>query len=111
MAGFAPGPVDGPSVAVPVPVAVAVDAPVTTAGSGVVPGSAPGPVDDPSVAVAVVVVVVVPPPVSTVGAERVAPPAGFAVRISGTTQATAPAEAIADMRPMAWRRERRVLSQ
>ena len=39
--------------------------------------------------------------------EREAPAAGFAVRISGTTQAAAPAVATADMRPMAWRRERR----
>src|ERR1700678_1521855 len=37
------------------------------------------------------------------GADRVAPPAALAVRISGTTQAAAPAVATADIRPMAWR--------
>jgi hypothetical protein len=35
------------------------------------------------------------------GAERLAPAAGVAVRISGVTHATAPAVAKADMRPMA----------
>src|SRR5258708_5667405 len=40
--------------------------------------------------------------------DRAAPAAGLAVRISGTTHATAPAVATADMRPMAWRREIRV---
>src|ERR1700689_4917320 len=44
---------------------------------------------------------------SETGLDSVAPAAGFAVRISGTTQATAPAAATADMRPMASRRERR----
>jgi hypothetical protein len=39
------------------------------------------------------------------GPDKVAPPAGRAVRISGTTQAAAPAVANADMRPMAWRLE------
>jgi hypothetical protein len=37
--------------------------------------------------------------------ERAAPAAGLAVKISGTTHATAPAVATADMRPMAWRRD------
>lgn len=37
----------------------------------------------------------------------VAPAAGFATRISGTTQAAAPAVATADIRPMARRREMR----
>ena len=40
------------------------------------------------------------------GQEHCAPAAGLAVRISGATQATAPAVAKADMRPRAWRRER-----
>ena len=47
-----------------------------------------------------------PPPPPT-AFDRAAPAAGLAVRISGTTQATAPAVATADMRPMAWRRDRR----
>ena len=42
--------------------------------------------------------------VPAVPPERVAPAAGFAVRISGTTHAAAPAAATADIRPMAWRR-------
>ena len=46
----------------------------------------------------------VEPPVPEVP-DRVAPAAGLAVRISGTTQAAAPAVATADMRPMAWRRD------
>jgi hypothetical protein len=37
----------------------------------------------------------------------VAPPAGLAVRISGATQAAAPAVANRDMRLIAWRLERR----
>ena len=45
--------------------------------------------------------------VTTPGAESVAPPAGLAVRISGATQAAAPAVANRDMRPIAWRLERR----
>src|SRR5580704_9445570 len=40
--------------------------------------------------------------------DNVAPAAGLAVKISGTTHAAAPAVATADMRPMAWRREIRV---
>jgi hypothetical protein len=38
---------------------------------------------------------------SETGLDSVAPPAGLAVRISGTTQATAPAAATADMWPIA----------
>jgi hypothetical protein len=38
--------------------------------------------------------------------ESDAPAAGFAVMISGTTQAAAPAVATTDMRPNAWRLER-----
>src|SRR5580704_8333221 len=49
-------------------------------------------------------------PVTTPGAERVAPPAGLAVRISGTTHAAAPAVANSDTRPSACRLESEFLA-
>jgi hypothetical protein len=45
------------------------------------------------------------PPVVPWLLDRVAPAAGLAVRISGTTQAAAPALAATDIRPSAWRLE------
>ena len=45
------------------------------------------------------------------GPESAAPAAGLAVRISGTTQAAAPAPTTADMRPRAWRLEIRPRSE
>jgi hypothetical protein len=54
-----------------------------------------------------------PPPLppDVAGPESAAPAAGLAMKISGTTQAAAPAPATAEMRPSAWRLEIRLRSE
>jgi hypothetical protein len=72
--------------------------------AGAVDASVPG-LEPPEVDAGLVVGLLVLPPGVPWLPDIVAPAAGLAVRISGTTHAAAPAPATADIRPRAWRLE------
>src|SRR5271165_1382182 len=84
--------------------AAVVSAAVVTSSGPLVPAVPLAPTDAPvPPAEALVETPTDPPPPAPTVFDRAAPAAGLAIRISGTAQATAPAVATADMRPMTWR--------